>query len=137
MSIKQISEICAGFLTPIIGALAVYIAWQQHRTNRNNLRLNLYDRRYEVFDALMSLLAHIAQRVDVTDEQLYEFYRATNQSQFLFGKEISEYLEEISKNARNLQYLAKILEDQSLSEKDRQKTVEVNFRTFLVNHEKL
>jgi len=102
---------------------AVGIAWKQYRTNRNNLRLNLYDRMYAVFDGLMTLLSD-AQRGEVNDEQLYEFYRRTKQSQFFFGKEISEYLEQIGKNARDLQYLGNMIKDQRLSQKEHEKAVD-------------
>ncbi|MCH7557762.1 MAG: hypothetical protein IIB56_09940 [Planctomycetes bacterium] len=131
MCIKEISEICAGFLTPTIAILAVYIAWQQHKTNTDKLRLNLYDRRNRVFDGLMNLLGHIGQQRDVTDQQLYQFYAATNQSEFLFGEgNISEYLEEIRKKAIDLQYLEKRIKDQRLSQEERKKVVENSRKVF-------
>ena len=131
MCIKEISEICAGFLTPTIAILAVYIAWQQHKINTDKLRLNLYDRRNRVFDGLMNLLGHIGQQRDVTDQQLYQFYAATNQSEFLFGEgNISEYLEEIRKKAIDLQYLEKRIKDQRLSQEERKKVVENSRKVF-------
>ena len=99
MIIKEILEICAGFLTPMIAVLAVWIAWQQHRTNRDKLRLNLYDKRFDVFRALMELLAFIVREGNITLEKIYEFRANTNESSFLFDKDISEYLETVRQKA--------------------------------------
>ena len=70
---KGLSNIFSGFLTPVIAILAVYIAWQQYRINRYKARFDLFDRRYNIFDTLMNLLGHIAQRSDIADEKLNEF----------------------------------------------------------------
>src|SRR5260221_2379411 len=75
--------------------IAVYVAWvayQQWQTNRNKLRLDLYNRRFEVytntitfFQALSSLPA------GEPDEEFVKihksFIRSYKESQFLFGKE--------------------------------------------------
>jgi len=47
----------------------------------------------------MNLLGHIAQRSDIADEKLNEFLISTKDSEFLFKKDILEYLDEIYKNA--------------------------------------
>jgi len=49
-------------LTPVIAGVVAYIAYQQHKTNRDRLRLDLYDRRLKVFEGLMVLLSIIFQK---------------------------------------------------------------------------
>jgi len=95
-------RIFQGLLTPVIAIIAVYIAYQQHKTNRDKLRLDLYNKRYEVFHSLMTLLARILQQGNVKDEQVTEFSRATKEAVFLFDEGISTYLETIRKKALDL-----------------------------------
>jgi len=112
--IKGTSDIFSVFLTPVIAILAVYIAWQQYRINRYKVRIDLFDRRYKIFDTLMNLLGHIAQRGDIADEKLNEFLRSTKESEFLFKKDIPEYLDEIYKNAVDLHCQEEMLKSQQL-----------------------
>ena len=63
----------------------------------------------------MNLLGHIAQRSDIADEKLNEFLISTKDSEFLFKKEILEYLDEIYKNAVDLHHRhEEMLESQTL-----------------------
>jgi hypothetical protein len=39
--VRELVDILAALLTPVIAILAVYIAWQQWDTNRNKLKLDL------------------------------------------------------------------------------------------------
>jgi hypothetical protein len=47
MTIDEVLRISQGLLTPVIGAIATYIAWQQWRTNQNKLKLDRYERIYK------------------------------------------------------------------------------------------
>lgn len=91
-----------GLLTPVIAGIAVYIAYQQYKTNRDKLRLDLYNKRYKVFDSLKTLLGHIAQQLNVKHEQVYEFKIATKEAAFLFEEDILTYLDNVSKKALDL-----------------------------------
>ena len=86
----------------VIAAIVAYIAWQQHKTNRDKLRLNLYNKRYEVFYSLMVLLSRISQQLNIKLEQIDEFSRATKEAVFLFDEGIETYLETIRKKALDL-----------------------------------
>ena len=64
------------------------IAWQQWRVADNKLRLDLFDRRYKVYDATRKFLAVIIREATFTDSQLFEFYGGTSDAEFLFGADI-------------------------------------------------
>ena len=58
--------ICTLILTGVIGIVTLYIAYQQYRTAKNKLRLDLFDRRLPVFEAAMKLAAGIVSKGSVS-----------------------------------------------------------------------
>jgi hypothetical protein len=104
ITISNMRDITQAILTPLIALIAVYIAYQQYDTNRQKLRLDLYNKRFEVFLGLQNLLLYIGQHADVNSEALYNFEVTTSQSVFIFDKDVSDYLQKVAKKARNLRY---------------------------------
>jgi hypothetical protein len=75
-----------------VGALAVWVALRQSKTSRQKLRLDLYDKRFAVFErtlAFYSALLGSAESLqsDAFESLFREFIRAHNESQFLFDPE--------------------------------------------------
>ena len=90
-----------GLLTPVIAVVAVYIARQQWKTNAHKLKLDLYDRRFKVFEAAREILG-LMYTSGVRDAQLLNFLTKTADTEFLFGSEVKEYLEEIYRHVQTL-----------------------------------
>ena len=99
---KTIIEISAGLLTPVIAIIAIYIACQQHKTNRDQLKSSLYNRRLKVFLALTDFIGEISAMGDCDNKRINQYYFETRESVFLFGKDINDYLEEIYKKGDEL-----------------------------------
>lgn len=114
MSAAEIREWLQALLAPVIALVAVYIAWRQHATARDRLRLDLYDRRFAVYRALMDLLSAALTSGNLKDAELYRFSSDTAERSFLFGPEISEYCEEIWKEGVRLQALNSRLHEEDL-----------------------
>ena len=57
--------------TLIVGLSVAFIAWQQWQLARNKLRLDLFDRRYKVFEATRRFLAVILRDARFEDSQLF------------------------------------------------------------------
>jgi len=89
-------------LTPVIAGVVAYIAYQQYKTNRDRLRLDLYDRRLKVFEGLMALLWVIFRKGTCNDQERDQFQRATVEGSFLFDKDIANYLDTIHKKILEL-----------------------------------
>jgi len=119
-----ILKIFQGLLTPVIAIIAVYIAYQQHKTNRDKLGFDLYNKRYEVFRSLKTLLARISQQGNVKDEQVNEFLRATKEAVFLFDEGISTYLEIIGQKAFDLQAIEECMKPLPVGEERNSKVAE-------------
>jgi len=96
--------------TLIVGLAVVFIAWRQWQVARNKLRLDLFDRRYKVYDATKKFLAAILRDATFTDSQLFEFYAGTSDTEFLFSSDVVDYLAQIRKRALDMRLHQKTYE---------------------------
>jgi hypothetical protein len=88
----------------------VAIAWQQWRVAENKLRLDLFDRRYKVYDATKKFLAVIIREATSTDSQLFEFNVGTSDAEFLFEADLVAYLAQIRKRALHMRTAQQLFE---------------------------
>lgn len=103
--------ILSALLTPAIAILTSLIAFQQWRTNRNKLKLNLFDRRYVYYEAARELLGCISVSGKVTEQVMFEFHRKTRGAQFIVGDSIARYFDqELYSKANDLKCLYAELE---------------------------
>lgn len=98
-----VAEFSKAMLTPMIAVVTAYIAWQQWKLNKQKLNLDLYDRRLKVYEEVRQILSIILRDAKASYEDLLKFYRATSEADFLFGPEISEYIEKIYPHGVQLQ----------------------------------
>lgn len=101
-NLDAVVRIFQGLLTPVIGAIAVYIAWQQFQGNRAKLRLETYDRRLKVYQELKDLLGAIVTKADASGDDLGKFVRGTAEADFLFEQDVPKYLGEVRVHAIKL-----------------------------------
>lgn len=100
------TALLSALLTPAITILGAYIAWQQWRTNRNKLKLDLFERRFAVYDAARSLIRDVLTQTNPSDEQLLKFLANTGEARFLLSEGIATYLaDELYKKAAELNRL--------------------------------
>jgi hypothetical protein len=97
--LKEPMDTLAAALTPTIALLGIYIAWRQHKTQRERLRLDLYDRRFRVYRALMDFLGIVLGGASVSVDAHRTFRLAIAEAAFLFEADILQYLDEVSKRA--------------------------------------
>ena len=120
----NVLEVLKGLLSPILAVGIAYIAYQQHKTNREKLRLELYDRRLKVFHSLMNFLGDNSRDGDCSHGRLSQYGAEIGESRFLFDKDITDYLEKIYTDAGNLHDLEhQIKHIETLSE-ERKKTIQ-------------
>jgi len=84
-------------VTLFLSLAVVIIAALQWQVARNKLRLDLFDRRYKAYDATRKFLAGILRAATFTDSQLFEFNACTSDTEFLFGRDVVDYLAQIRK----------------------------------------
>lgn len=98
-------------LTPVIAFFAVYVAASQWSTARNKLRLDLFEKRYAVYEAAQEFIASIVTSGKVNDESMFTYMAATRAAKWIVSHEVEEYLErELYTPALKLQTLQSMLE---------------------------
>ncbi len=114
--LKTVAEIVSAFGTLIVGATVAYIAYRQHKTDRNKVRCDLYERRLQLFQTVMTSIAHLVQKGEADEAVLREFNRAGNESTFLFNRSVAQYLETMYSKAVDLQATNTILADRNITD---------------------
>jgi hypothetical protein len=85
------------FLSVAVGI----VAWLQWRVARNKIRLDLFDRRYKVYEATVRFLRVSVQDFAHIDLHLSVFNDETSNAEFLFDTDVVNYLEHIRQQAQN------------------------------------
>jgi hypothetical protein len=127
MCLADLAEISKILLTPLVAIVATYIAWQQWKTNKIKLQLDLYDRRLKVYEEVILILSIIFRDTKASYDDLLKFRRAASQADFLFGSEIPSYLNDIYQHGVKLQYWSGEYRDytqEKPADYDHQKVVE-------------
>ena len=86
----------AAFVTLVIGGIAAFIAWRQNETAKAKLKLDLFDKRYEIFEKTWAFLSG-ADKIAQNPDPFHPFTNIIPQAGFLFGSDIEEYLQIASK----------------------------------------
>jgi len=98
------------FFTLVLGVSVAIVAWLQWWVALNKLRLDLFDRRYKVYDATRNFLGAIIREAKFTNSELFEFYARTSDAEFLFGADVVDYLGQIRKRAVHMQTAQQLFE---------------------------
>ncbi len=97
--LPQIDASYETLATALIGISTLAVAWRQHATAKEQIRLALFDKRHKVYFAAKKFAAKIIQTDLVTTEELLEYWRDTSDSKFLFPEDIQDLLRRISSAA--------------------------------------
>jgi hypothetical protein len=100
-------QILSALLTPLIVAIAVYVARQQWRTTRTKFSRDTYERRLPIYRATMTLAATAMTKGTVSNEDLHGFSMKTTEARFFYNDEIARFLEEMQQQALDLQICQK------------------------------
>jgi len=103
VDIKEINWL--GLLTLVLAGFGAYIAWRQWKTAAYRVKLDLFDRRYRIYEEVRKLLkiAYPSGRIELVNIEALQ--SQTVEAKFLFGDDVQTYLKEIYDHARNLEFL--------------------------------
>ena len=90
------------FSLPVLAVVAAWIAYRQYRTAHDKLRLELFDRRLQVFIDTSKFIGNVRQASIPELEDLRTLFRALDGAAFLFDEEIRTYLSKLHEIAHQL-----------------------------------
>jgi hypothetical protein len=79
-------------LTAIIAGAAAWLTNLQHKTNDLRLKHELFELRFQVYEAFRSFLGGIMHEGKTSHAACLTMLRETNQAEFLFGPDVPKYL---------------------------------------------
>lgn len=92
---KPITDLLTALIPIVLTIFGSYIAIQQYRTNRKKLKLDLFDKRFTIFQHTKDYLGEVILHVPTTKEEQSKFLLGTKGAEFVFSKEIKMYIDEI------------------------------------------
>ena len=104
-------QVLSALLTPLIVAIAVYVARQQWRTTHTKFSRDTYERRLPIYRAAMTLAATAMTKGTVSNEDLHGFTIKTTEARFFYNDEIAKFLEEMQQQALDLQICHKMMKE--------------------------
>lgn len=103
-------------LTPVLGAIGSYIAWQQWRTNHHRLRHDLFESRYSIYRSAVEFIGSIMREGTPTQAAQDAFLIGTQGVGLLLGDAVAEYLHELWVDAIDLETHQNIFADLPIGE---------------------
>jgi len=119
--------------TLVVGLGVILFAFLQWKTAHDKLRLELFDRRYKAYKALMTFLgrALMGSSASFSDSDLVEFYRDMDGYEFLFGSDISDYYKQVRTRALDMRLQHTLWQRQQGDERTRMIEAEHQQRIWL------
>lgn len=88
-------EVFSALLTPTLAIIGATILVLQYYLQKLRWRLDLYDKRYPVYQSTMEYISYVLQRSSLTDDEWWRFLRNSKDKSFLFGKDVQTFLESL------------------------------------------
>ena len=93
--------------TCFVGIVLAFIACLQFKVAHDKLRLELFDRRYKVYAATKKFLIVVVRNARFERSDLFEMFAGTADADFLFDKDVLDYLKQIADRATAMDVLQK------------------------------
>jgi hypothetical protein len=111
--------------TLVVGLSVAFIALQQWLLARHKFRLDLFDKRYRIYEATAQFLAVIMAHANFQDEDLRVFSIGTRDAIFLFPKRVTDRIHQIRCRALDMRLFQTQFEHLPVGE-ERSKLVDKN-----------
>jgi hypothetical protein len=111
----QLIQFLSALLTPVIALVTTYIAVQQYRTSRLKFKLEIFEKRYAIYQGVKNFIHIAVQEGTLTNEAFFKLNEETQDAFFLFDERVDKYVDELRSKGARLRYLNERLSDQSLA----------------------
>ena len=89
------TQYLAALSTPTVAVFGSIIAYRQWRTAQNKLKLDLFEKRFAVYNSARSVLSTITTSGKITNEESYKFLSSTREAKWLLDDGIAEYFDKV------------------------------------------
>ena len=100
----------AAIASSIAAGLAVYNAWELRKQGEEKLKIDLFERRYRIYEAIYRYIAHMDREGNVSDDAIRELDRGCTAIEFLFDKDVRDYVRTVRNKGIDLMTARKIME---------------------------
>ena len=108
-------QVLSALLTPVIAVVTTYIAIQQYRTSRLKFKLELFEKRYAIYQGVKKFILSAVREANLSNDDFFKLNEETQDAFFLFDERVDKYTDELRSKGARLKYLNEKLADQSLS----------------------
>ena len=126
MNISDIIKSLSGFLTPLIAVTTVSILVLQYKLAKQRWKLDLFDKRFDVYWHATNLISYVNTSASVNSERIQEFLTKSRDCNFLFSDDLQEYLDELYKHGIRLQSNIARMEGMDKTTQDWQRECDTN-----------
>jgi hypothetical protein len=116
VDIEAIRSIASGALTPVVAILALYIAYRQYRVERHKAKIELFDRRFSIYERALAYIFARTQSDEVPGDVAGEFHAAVIEARFLFGRDVCDVLEELRRRGLEIRVANSMRRERPLEE---------------------
>ena len=110
----RVIQIFSALLTPVVVIVTTYIAVQQYRTNKLKIKLELFEKRYAVYDGVKKFILHAVRNGTLSDDAFSHLNATTQDAFFLFDDSADEYIQLLREKGARLRHLWYELGNESL-----------------------
>ncbi len=128
------TEWLKAFGPALIASFVAFIAYQQWHLSRATLREKLFNRRMEIYHSVHLSLSEFTGSGEVTHQSIALVQKDWRESRFLFGNEVSQFLDSLQNRMVEAYYHKKVRHDGMTSEdKSYHIDKELEHKKWLVN----
>ena len=108
-------QLLSALLTPVIAVVTTYIAIQQYRTSRLKFKLELFEKRYAIYQGVKKFILSAVREANLSNDDFFKLNEETQDAFFLFDERVDKYTDDLRSKGARLKYLNERLSDQSVS----------------------
>ncbi len=125
-SSSSLVDLLSALLTPAIAIVVALILYQQLRLEKRRHKLEAYNRRLDIYKAVIRFVSVATAHARVDEQHLAELSRGTFVAPMLFDDEVVGYVQEIRKNGISLMTSGQQMESLQQNDDRRSQAVEQN-----------
>jgi hypothetical protein len=118
---EDLLKVLLPLATLAVALLGFAVAWGQWTTTRSKLILDLFERRREVYSDLLGPIADAVRTTRPEAKTLGEFVRILDRAQFLFGRDVLDYIDKYRHVLHRMVFAAAMLASEHMSDENRKK----------------